>query len=154
MKTLLLTISLLFTSLFFAQEIKTENKKYYIDGVHVYRHEMKKILETNLKASNLYKKANKKETWGGLLIGSGIGLCVADAVKGAVSNEKYPSVLTYTGVAFVAVSFPIMSGKNRIRAESIEVYNEGIRGNEKKLGYNFDINLINNHNGIGLNITF
>jgi hypothetical protein len=154
MKTLLLTISLLLTSLLFSQEIKTENKKYYIDGVHVYRHEMKNILETNLKASNLYKKANKKETWGGLLIGSGIGLCIADAVKGAVSNEKYPSSLTYTGVAFVAISFPIMSGKNRIRAESIEVYNEGVRGTEKKLGYNFDVNLINNQNGIGFNITF
>ena len=47
-----------------------------------------------------------------------------------------------------------MSGKNRIRAESIEVYNEGVRGTEKKLGYNFDVNLINNQNGIGFNITF
>ena len=61
MKTLLLTISLLLTSLLFSQEIKTENKKYYIDGVHVYRHEMKNILETNLKASNLYKKQIKKK---------------------------------------------------------------------------------------------
>jgi hypothetical protein len=154
MKTLLLTISLLLTSLLFSQEITTENKKYMVDGVHVYKHEIKNVLAANPEALNLYNKAKRKETWGGVLIGSGIALCVADAVKGAVSDEKYPSVLTFTGVGLVAISFPILSGKNKMRADSIEMYNNGLTPKEKTLGYNFNVNIINNQNGIGFNVTF
>lgn len=154
MKTLFLTIGLLFTSLVISQEIKTEGKKYFVDGVHIYKHEIKTVLAANTDALNLYKKANRKETFGGILIGSGIGLLVADAVKGAVSNETYPSALTYTGIGLIAVSIPVMKGKNKMRAESIEMYNNSLEPKEKTLGYNFDVNFITNQNGIGLNVTF
>jgi hypothetical protein len=154
MKTLLLTISLMLTSILFSQEITTENKKYLVEGVHVYKHEIKNVLAANPAALNLYNKAKRKETWGGVLIGSGIALCVADAVKAAVSDEKYPSAMTYVGVGLVAISFPILSGKNKMRADSIEMYNNGLEPKEKTLGYNFDLNIINNQNGLGFNVTF
>lgn len=154
MKTLLITISLLFTGLLFSQKIITENKKYLVDGKHVYKHEIKNVLAANPEALNLYNKAKRKETWGGVLIASGIALCIADAVKGAVSNEEYPTVLTYAGVGLVAVSFPILSGKNKMKTNSIEIYNNGLTPKEKTLGYNFDLNIINNQNGIGFNVTF
>lgn len=154
MKTLLLTISLMLTSILFSQEITTENKKYMVEGVHVYKHEIKNVLAANPAALNLYNKAKRKETWGGVLIGSGVALCVADAVKAAVSNEDYPSAMTYVGVGLVAVSFPILSGKNKMRADSIEMYNNGLEPKEKTLGSNFDLNIINNQNGLGFNVTF
>lgn len=154
MKTLILTFGLLFTSLLFSQEITTENKKYYVDGIHVYKHEIKTVLAANPAALNLFNKAKKKETWGGVLIGSGIALCVADAVKGAVSDETYPTALTYTGIGLVAISIPIMSGKNKMKKDSIEMYNAGLEPKEKTLGYNFNMNFITNQNGIGLNISF
>jgi hypothetical protein len=154
MKTLLLTISLMLTSILFSQEITTENKKYLVEGVHVYKHEIKNVLAANPAALNLYNKAKRKETWGGVLIGSGIALCVADAVKAAVSDEKYPSAMTYVGVGLVAISFPILSGKNKMRADSIEMYNNGLEPKEKTLGYNFNLNIINNQNGLGFNVTF
>lgn len=142
------------TSLIFSQEITVENKKYMVEGVHVYKHEIKNVLTANPDALNLYNKAKRKETWGGVLIGSGIALCVADAVKGAVSDEKYPSAMTYTGVALVAISFPILSGKNKMRADSIEMYNNSLQPKEKTLGSNFNVNIINNQNGLGFNVTF
>lgn len=154
MKTLILTFGLLFTSLLFSQEITTENKKYYVDGVHVYKHEIKNVLAANPAALNLFNKAKKKETWGGVLIGSGVALCIADAVKGAVSDEDYPSAMSYVGVGLVAVSIPVMWGKNKMRKESIEMYNNGLEPKEKTLGYNFNMNIISNLNGIGLNVTF
>ena len=154
MKTLLLSITLMLTSLIFSQEITVENKKYMVEGVHVYKHEIKNVLAANPDALNLYNKANRKETWGGVLIGSGIALCVADAVKAAVSDEKYPSAMTYTGVGLVAISFPILSGKNKMRADSIEMYNNSLQPKEKTLGSNFNVNLINNQNGLGFNVTF
>ncbi len=154
MKTLIFTLGLLFTSLLFSQEITTENKKYYVDGIHVYKHEIKTVLAANPAALNLFNKAKKKETWGGVLIGSGVVLCVADAVKGAVSDETYPSVMTYAGIGLVAVSIPVMWGKNKMKKESIEMYNAGLEPKEKTLGYNFNVNIINNQNGIGFNVTF
>lgn len=154
MKTLILTFGLLFTSLLFSQEITTENKKYYVDGVHVYKHEIKTVLAANPAALNLFNKAKKKETWGGVLIGSGVALCVADAVKAAVSDEDYPSAMTYVGVGLVAVSIPVMWGKNKMRNESIDMYNNSLEPKEKTLGYNFNMNIISNQNGIGLNVTF
>lgn len=154
MKTLILTFGLLFTSLLFSQEITTENKKYYVDGIHVYKHEIKTVLAANPAALNLFNKAKKKETWGGVLIGSGVALCVADAVKGAVSNEVYPSAMTYTGIGLVAISIPVMWGKNKMRNESIEMYNKGLDSKEKTLGSNFNVNIITNQNGIGFNLTF
>jgi len=154
MKNLLLTISLMLTSLLFSQEITTENKKYMVEGVHVYKHEIKNVLAANPAALNLYNKAKRKETWGGVLIGGGVALCAADAVKAAVSNEKYPTILTYTGVALIAISFPILSGKNKMSADSIEMYNKELEPKEKTLGSNFNVNIINNHNGLGFNVIF
>uniref|UniRef100_UPI00404AF577 hypothetical protein n=1 Tax=Flavobacterium sp. TaxID=239 RepID=UPI00404AF577 len=154
MKILLLTISLMLTSILFSQKITTENKKYLVEGVHVYKHEIKNVLAANPAALNLYNKAKRKETWGGVLIGSGVALCVADAVKAAVSDEKYPSAMTYVGVGLVAVSIPVLSGKNKMRKESIDIYNDGLKPNEKTLGYNFNLNIINNQNGLGFNVTF
>ena len=154
MKTLLLTISLMLTSILFSEEITTENKKYLVEGVHVYKYEIKNILAANPAALNLYNKAKRKETCGSALIGGGIALCVADAVKAAVSDEKHPSAMTYVGVGFVAISFPILSGKNKMRADSIEMYNNGLEPKEKTLGSTFNLNIINNQNGLGFNVTF
>lgn len=154
MKNLLIILSLMLTSMLFSQEITTKNNTYFVDGVQVYKHEIKNVLAANTAALNLYNKAKRKETWGGILISGGIALCVADAVKAAVSDEKYPTILTYTGVGLAAISIPILAGKNKMKAESIEMYNSQLEPKVKKLGYNFNVNIINNQNGLGFNVTF
>lgn len=154
MKSIILTLGLLFTSLLFSQEIKTENNKFYVDGTLVYKHEITKTLASNLPALKLYKKSRTKESIGGLLFGAGAGLIIGDVVKGLVSDVAYPSGFTYVGLGLIAVSIPVLHGKNKMRAQSIEMYNNGLEPKEKTLGYNFDVNFITSQNGIGFNIKF
>ncbi|KIX20002.1 hypothetical protein SY27_15910 [Flavobacterium sp. 316] len=102
----------------------------------------------------MYKKSKRKEAVGGFLLGAGIGLIVGDVVKGLVSDVDYPSGFTYVGAGLIAVSIPVLSGRKKMLNTSIEIYNEGVKGSTPTLGYNFDMNIITNQNGIGLNITF
>ncbi len=102
----------------------------------------------------MYKKSRTKESVGGLLLGAGIGLIVGDVVKGLVSDTEYPSGFTYVGAGLMGISIPVLIGRTRMRDKSIELYNESTKGNSPKLGYNFDMKIITNTNGIGLNVTF
>lgn len=154
MKNLALFFSLFISSFIFSQQIEYKDKKFYVDGEHVYKHKITETLASNLEALNLYKKSRTKESVGGLLLGAGIGLIVGDVVKGLVSDTEYPSGFTYVGAGLIGVSIPVLAGRTRMRDKSIELYNESTKGNSPKLGYNFDMKIITNTNGIGLNVTF
>lgn len=154
MKNLALFFSLFISSFIFSQQIEYKNKKFYVDGEHVYKHKITETLASNLEALNLYKKSRTKESVGGLLLGGGIGLIVGDVVKGLVSDTEYPSGFTYVGAGLMGISIPVLIGRTRMRDKSIELYNESVKENSPKLGYNFDMKIITNTNGIGFNITF
>jgi hypothetical protein len=154
MKNLALFFSLFISSFIFSQQIEYKENKFYVDGVHVYKHEITNTLASNLEALNLYKKSRTKESVGGLLLGGGIGLIIGDVVKGLVSDSDYPSGFTYVGAGLIGVSIPVLAGRTRMRDKSIKLYNESVKGNSPTLGYNFDIKIITNTNGIGLNVTF
>ena len=113
-----------------------------------------KLMKTDLKALHLFKKAKTKESLGGFLLGLGIGGTVADLVKGLVSNEKYPTVISYAGVGLMAISIPILSGRKKMVQNSVDIYNSGLQEQKKTLGDNFELNLVNNANGVGLRINF
>ncbi|AWM14492.1 hypothetical protein NHF50_11785 [Flavobacterium sp. NRK F10] len=155
MKTFLFALCFLFTGLAFAQEIKYEDNKFFVNDSLVYKHEIKKILAANEDALKLYNKAKTRQSIGGILLASGLGLCVADAVMGLTTdNRSYPKALTVAGVVVAGISIPILSGNKKRIEESINTYNAALPEKEKTLGYNFDVKLITNQNGIGFHINF
>ena len=90
----------------------------------------------------------------GFLLGLGIGTTAADLVMGLTSDVKYPTAITYAGVGLMVVSIPILSGRKKMVQESIDIYNAGLKEQNKTLGDNFELNIVNNSNGVGLRINF
>lgn len=166
MKSLFLLIVLSIGTISFAQRnlesdvippnepIEIQNGKIYVGGEQYSHYDIKNHLQNNnYEAYNYYQKYKTKSSVGGLLLGLGGALIVGDVVKGLVSDVDYPSGFTYVGAGLAATSIPILSGKKKLLKKSIDTYNEGL-SQEKTLGLNFDIEMVSNQNGIGLNIKF
>jgi hypothetical protein len=141
-------------SLSFAQKLEYTDGKIFQDGVQLSSFETKKVMASDLKALHIFKKAKSKEALGGFLLGLGIGGTVADLVMGLTSDVKYPTAITYAGVGLMAVSIPILSGRKKMVQESVDMYNQGLKEQNKTLGDNFELNIVNNSNGVGLRINF
>ena len=154
MKTLFFTISLLCTSLLFSQQIKLEDNKFYLNDNKLYNHEVKQLLTTNPEALKLYTSARTKESVGGFLLCFGLGLTFADLVVGLTSDVQYPTAITYVGLGFAVVSIPVLSGRKKMIQESIDIYNQGIQGQKQASNTNYEVNIVNNSKGIGIQITF
>ena len=154
MKQFFLILAILGFSISFAQKLEYTNGKIYQDGEQLSSFETKTLMKTDLKALHLFKKAKTKESLGGFILGLGVGGTVADLVMGLTSDVKYPTGITYAGVGLMAVSIPILSGRKKLVQESIDIYNSGIQDQKKTLGDNFELNIVNNSNGVGLRINF
>lgn len=154
MKYFYLLFALISFSVTFSQKLEYNEGKIFQDGVQLSSFETKKTLETDLKALHLFKKAKTKESLGGFLLGLGIGGTAADLVMGLTSDVKYPTVITYAGVGLMAISIPILSGRKKLVQESVDLYNQGLKKQNKTLGDNFEMNFVTNSNGIGLRINF
>lgn len=155
MKQLLLIFALLGFSISFAQKLEYKNGKMYHNDVQLSTFETKEVLKTDLKALHLFKKAKSKESLGGFVLGLGIGATAADLVMGlTTSNRKYPTAVTYAGIGLMAVSIPILSGRKKMVQESVDLYNSNLQEQNKTLGSNFELNIVNNTNGFGIQINF
>lgn len=154
MKPFFLIVAILGFSISFAQKLEYTNGKIYQNGEQLSSFETKKVMETDLKALHLFKKAKTKESLGGFLLGLGIGGTVADLAMGLTSDVKYPTAITYAGVGLMAVSIPILSGRKKMVQESVDIYNQGLKDEKKTLGDNFELNIVNNSNGFGIQINF
>jgi hypothetical protein len=154
MKQFFLIVAVFAFSMSFAQKLELNDGKIFQDGVQLSSFETKKVMETDLKALHVFKKAKTKESLGGFILGLGIGSTVADLVMGLTSDVKYPSAATYVGVGLMAVSIPILSGRKKMVQESVDLYNQGLKEEKKTLGDNFELNIVNNSNGVGLRINF
>lgn len=165
MKSLFLFVALFVGFFSFAQRnlepttiptkpIKIQNGKLYIDGEQYSQYEIKNHLKNNsYEAYNFYKKYKTKSSVGGLLLGLGGALLIGDVVKAAASDEDYPGGFSYVGAGLAAASIPILSGRKKHLQKSIDTYNDGL-SKEKTLGFNFDVEVVSNQNGMGLNIRF
>jgi hypothetical protein len=153
MKKLLLALILLFSIASFSQEITLERGKYYVNGSQISTRETKKILETNYKALRRFKSGLSKESTGGFLIGFGGALVITDLVVGLVSDVHYPTAATYVGASSLLVAIPILSGKNKKIKEGIDLYNSELK-NVGSIDSNFEVNLIGNQRGYGIQIRF
>ena len=154
MKQLFSILLMLGFSISFAQKLEYTDGKIFQDGVQLSSFETKKVMASDLKALHIFKKAKSKEALGGFLLGLGIGGTVADLVMGLTSDVKYPTAITYAGVGLMAVSIPILSGRKKMVQESVDIYNQGLKEQNKTLGDNFELNIVNNSNGVGLRINF
>ena len=154
MKQLFLILTIYGFSMSFAQKLEYNNGKIYQAGEQLSSFETKKVMETDLKALHLFKKAKTKESLGGFLLGLGIGGTVADLAMGLTSDVKYPTGITYAGVGLMAISIPILSGRKKMVQESVDIYNQGLKDEKKTLGDNFELNIVNNSNGFGIQINF
>jgi hypothetical protein len=153
MKKLLLTLLLLVSITSFSQEITMVKGRYYVNGSQISTRETKQLLVTNYKALSRFKSGLSKESVGGLLIGFGGALVITDLVVGLVSDVSYPTAATYIGAGALIASIPILSGKNKKIKEGIDLYNSGL----KDVGENesdFEVNLIANQKGYGIQIRF
>ena len=155
MKQIFLIVAIFGFSISFAQKLEYTNGKIFQDGEQLSSFETKNLMKTDLKALHLFKKAKSKESIGGFILGLGIGGTVADLVMGLTSDgKKYPTAITYVGVGLMAVSIPILSGRKKMVQESVDMYNQGLKDEKKTLGDNFELNIVNNSNGVGLRINF
>ena len=154
MKKLFLILAIFGFSISFAQKLEFTDGKIFQDGEQLSSFETKKVMASDLKALHIFKKAKTKESLGGFILGLGIGGTVADLVMGLTSDVKYPSAATYVGVGLMAVSIPILSGRKKMVQESVDLYNQGLKEEKKTLGDNFELNIVNNSNGVGLRINF
>ena len=154
MKKLFLILAILGFSVSFAQKLEYTDGKIFQDGEQLSSFETKNLMKTDLKALRIFKNAKTKESVGGFILGLGIGGTVADLVMGLTSDVKYPTAITYAGVGLMAVSIPILSGRKKMVQESVDIYNAGLKEQNKTLGDNFELNIVNNSNGVGLRINF
>ncbi len=154
MKQLFLLFAFVNCTLLFAQKLEYNEGKIFQDGEQLSSFETKNLLKSDLKALHLFKKAKTKESLGGFLLGLGIGGTAADLVMGLTSDVKYPTAITYAGVGLMAVSIPILSGRKKLVQESVNLYNQGLKEQNKTLGVNFEMNFVTNTNGVGFRITF
>lgn len=154
MKKLFLILAIFGFSISFAQKLEYTDGKIFQDGEQLSSFETKNLMKTDLKALRIFKNAKTKESVGGFILGLGIGGTVADLVMGLTSDVKYPTAITYAGVGLMAVSIPILSGRKKMVQESVDIYNAGLQEQKKTLGDNFELNIVNNSNGVGLRINF
>ena len=154
MKKLFLILAIFGFSISFAQKLEFTDGKIFQDGEQLSSFETKNLMKTDLKALRIFKKAKTKESVGGFILGLGIGGTFADLVMGLTSDVKYPTAITYAGVGLMAVSIPILSGRKKMVQESVDIYNAGLKEQNKTLGDNFELNIVNNSNGVGLRINF
>jgi hypothetical protein len=154
MKQLFLIVAIFGFSISFAQKLEYTDGKIFQDGEQLSSFETKNLMKTDLKALRIFKNAKTKESVGGFILGLGIGGTVADLVMGLTSDVKYPTAITYAGVGLMAVSIPILSGRKKMVQESVDIYNAGLKEQNKTLGDNFELNIVNNSNGVGLRINF
>ena len=154
MKQFFLIVAIFGFSVSFAQKLEYTDGKIFQDGEQLSSFETKNLMKTDLKALRIFKNAITKESVGGFILGLGIGGTVADLVMGLTSDVKYPTAITYAGVGLMAVSIPILSGRKKMVQESVDIYNAGLKEQNKTLGDNFELNIVNNSNGVGLRINF
>ncbi len=141
----------------------SENNKISPDQV-------RKLLKDNEKLLADYNAGRSKKTVGNILLIGGLGFLTADLLQGLTTDEttvasgnyysiqgvqsenNYPSVLTYIGVAAIIIAIPVKIGFSNKIKNVVTDYN-----NLKTTGYkqfnNQKLDLITNSRGIGLRLT-
>lgn len=150
----LIALSILFISTtLFSQEITIEKNRFLLEGKKLSNSEVKTLLASNTEALALYKSSRTKSGVGGILLGFGGGLILGDLAGGATADVQYPTALTYIGLASLVTSIPVLSGRKKKMNEAIALYNKGLKKSATN-NSNFELNVVANQNGYGLQLQF
>lgn len=139
------------------QTIEIKDKKMFINNEQIPAYEIKKYLkDNNFKAYSLYNKAKNKSVLGGLLLGLGSVFIISDGVRAAVTDGgKFPTVISYVGVAFVGTSLFVLKGKNKKMENAIDFYNSGLKTTaDASNQFEANVTIVANTNGLGLRLNF
>jgi hypothetical protein len=153
MKKISVFLFLFALSFCYSQEIIIKDNAFYQNNILVRNSQMKTVLASNIPAQHLYKSARKRQSIGGLLIGFGAVSCASDLVKGLVSDEKYPSVMTYVGAGSIIASIPFLTGNKKRIHDAISMYNEGLK-NTGNSNIEYEVSFLANTNGYGFQVRF
>ncbi len=151
MKNLIVLLVAFISITAFSQEITREKSKFYLNGNQISTREAKELIKQNAQAYTYFKEAKSKEGLGGLILGAGIGLGVANVVNAATSDIDFPSTTTYVALGAMAISIPILSGRTKKIDKALEIYNNGLKATGET---QFEYQIVANHNGCGLRIFF
>ena len=124
--------------------------------------QVRELLKDNQKLLAEYNAGRSKKTTGNVLLIGGSILVIADLLTGVFSDgnntvtgnsiqteRNYPSVLTFVGLAALAVAIPVKIGFSKKIRNVVTEYN-----NQSATVYNNPkLDLITNSNGIGLRFT-
>lgn len=155
MKNYLIVSLLCAMSFSFAQDLQYSKGKFYLDGDKIKDKEAKEILTSFEPSLKLYKSAKEKGAIGGLFLGAGLGLVLTDMVlAGYTYKYEYPQSATFIGIGFVAISVPILIGRRKRMLESIRLFNENTNVMKQPTGSHYELNLVNNFDGIGIQLQF
>lgn len=122
--------------------LNSENQKISPDQV-------RELLKDNQKLLDEYNAGRTKKTAGNVLIIGGFALLTADLLTGLTADVKFPTALTYAGLAALVIAIPVKIGFSNKIEKVVEDYN-----NQLTTGYNKPkLDLITNSNGIGLRLT-
>jgi len=154
MKTKIALIVLLISGYSFAQQLNYNNGKILdSNNQKISNAEVKKLLGSHPELLATYNQGKTKGTVGGLLLGFGLGLTTADLLTGLTKDIKYPTTMTYIGLAATIISIPVLSGRSKKIESAIDGYNNSLTG--EKVGFTVEkMNIVTNQNGIGLQLSF
>ncbi len=153
MKKLVILFALFLSETAFSQEITIEKNHFILDGKQISPKEVKTLLASNAEALALFKSSRSKSSVGGFLLGFGGGLIIADLVTGATADIKYPTGATYLGLASLITSIPVLSGRTKKLNDALSLYNSGLKKSATN-DSNFELNIIANQSGYGLQFQF
>ncbi len=153
MKKSLLTLSLLFISFSFSQELQLKKGKVSQNGTKLSNSEIKSLFNSNQIALDCYTKSKNKGAIGGFMLGLGSGLVLTDLILGSTQyNYQYPKATTFIGIGAIAVSIPVLSGRRKLVKKSVEAYNTGLQ--DTTLNPVLEMHFVTNSNGLGLKLNF
>jgi len=117
------------------------------------------LLAKNQNLLDDYNVGRTKKTAGNVLIIGGIGLLVTDILvelysspdydKYYVPKKRYPSALTYIGLAAIVIAIPVKIGFSKKIRNAVDAYNNNI----ETVGLREKIEFITNNNGVGFRLT-
>ena len=139
----------------YSQSLEYQKGRFYLDGTKIKDREAKALYSDFAPSLELYKKSKEKGVIGGFLLGAGIGLVITDMAMGGYKyNYEYPQSITFVGLGCIAISIPVLHGRRKKMIESARLYNEHQSQLKNATGSVFELNFVNNMDGLGIQLQF
>ncbi len=147
-------VLILISNITFAQlTIEPSGKVFDSNNKKLTNSEIRTFLTADAASLELFDAAQSKSTFGGFLLGFGIGSLAGDLLGGLTTDKGFPTAFTYIGAACTVISIPVLCGRTKKRKAAIESYNSYINKNQTSFLIE-KITLKANANGVGIALNF